>query len=121
MGFGFCCFLVVVVGFFLLSATCFCGSERCCNVQMKIFLHPLLLKYFTWWLDSLNDVRNKCLPPSFLTDFFKRYSTKQVEFVFKNKEKENKKKKKKGGGGWSFVFVSLYFKNASNYQCCLEI
>lgn len=103
-GFWVLLFFVVGGGFFLLSATCFCGSERCCNVQMKIFLHPLLLKYFTWWLDSLNDVRNKCLPPSFLIDFLKDTPQNKWSLYLKTNKKKTKRKKKGGGVGVLVLF-----------------
>lgn len=90
--------------FFSFSATCFYGCQCCCNVQMKVFLHPLLLKYFIWWLDSLNAVRNKCLPPSFLKKILCR--TNGVCILKRDLE---------------CCFCFNLFLNASNYQCCLEI
>lgn len=90
--------------FFSFSATSFYGCQCCCNVQMKVFLHPLLLKCFTWWLDSLNAVRNKCLPPSFLKKILCR--TSGVRILKRDLE---------------CCFCFNLFLNASNYQCCLEI
>lgn len=71
---------------------------------MKIFLHPLLLKYFTWWLDSLNDVRNKCLPPSFLIDFLKDTPQNKWSLYLKTNKKKTKRKKKGGGVGVLVLF-----------------
>lgn len=53
------------------------------------------------------------MPATIISDrFFKRYSTKQVEFVFKNKEGENKRKRKKkgarGGVGGLFLFHYIF-------------